>query len=73
MCGTIGVKRGIPDRLSLIFRSLISRLIMPTFPDWNYDEPALDVSFTVADIEKNLKTLRPNKSLGADGLHPSSL
>jgi len=46
---------------------------MPTVPDRNYDEPALDVSFTVADIEKKLKTLRPNKSPGADGLHPRVL
>ena len=46
---------------------------MPTFSDRNYDEPALDVSFTAADIEKKLKTLRPNKSRGADGLHPRVL
>ena len=46
---------------------------MPTFPDRNYDKSALDVPFTVADIEKKLKTLRPNKSPGADGLHPRVL
>jgi len=46
---------------------------IPTFPDRNFKEPALDVAFTVEDIEKKLKNLRPNKSPGADGLHPRVL
>ena len=62
------------DLLNNFFSSVFTQEAydhMPTFPDRNYDEPALDVSFTVADMEK-LRTPRPNKSPGVNGLNPQS-